>query len=62
MDMKIGQRVNVLRTDEAAATGASTIATACPFCMQMMEDGVKLTNREGQMAVRDIAEILADRV
>jgi Fe-S oxidoreductase/nitrate reductase gamma subunit len=62
MDLKIGDRVNVLRTNEAAATGASTVATACPFCMQMMEDGVKLTDREGQLKVKDIAEVLAERL
>ena len=62
MDMKIGKRVNVMRADQAAATGASEIATACPFCMQMLEDGVKLTNREESMKVRDIAEILAERL
>jgi Fe-S oxidoreductase len=58
MDLKIGERVNALRTDQAAETGASKIATACPFCLQMMEDGVKLTNRE--MEVRDIAEVVLD--
>lgn len=60
MDLKIGSRVNVLRTEQAAATGSKLIATACPFCMQMMEDGVKLTDREGQMEVKDIAEVLAE--
>ncbi len=62
MDMKIGQRVNVLRVEQAAETGANKIATACPFCMQMMEDGVKLTNREGQVQVKDIAEVLAEQL
>ena len=60
MDQKIGTRVNALRVDQAAETGAKKIATACPFCMQMMEDGVKLTNREGEMEVRDIAEVLVE--
>lgn len=58
MDLKIGERVNVLRVDEAAATGARKVATACPFCMQMMEDGTKLTNREDSLAVLDVAEVL----
>lgn len=62
MDMKVGERINVIRTEEAAKTGASTIATACPFCMQMMEDGVKLTDRESQLKVQDIAEVLAARL
>lgn len=62
MDLKIGSRVNAARTDQAAETGASQVATGCPFCLQMMEDGVKLTNRESQLDVKDIAEILAERL
>lgn len=59
MDLKIGDRVNATRVEQAAQTGASKIATACPFCMQMLEDGVKITGREGEMEVRDIAEVIA---
>ncbi len=62
MDLKIGERVNSLRAQEAANTGASTVATACPFCMQMMEDGVKLTHNEQKLDVRDIAEVIAERL
>jgi Fe-S oxidoreductase len=62
MDLKVGERVNSLRVDEAAATGAQGIATACPFCMQMLEDGVKLTGREQQLEVKDIAELLAEQL
>jgi Fe-S oxidoreductase len=61
-DMKVGQRVNVLRTDQAAATGAQRIATGCPFCLQMMEDGTKLTSRDGTLEVRDIAEVLVEHL
>lgn len=59
-DMKVGERINVRRVDQAAETGADTIATGCPFCMQMMEDGVKMTDREETLKVRDIAELVAD--
>ena len=62
MDLKIGTRVNSVRAEEAAQTGASTVATACPFCMQMMEDGVKITNNEAKLDVRDIAEVIAERL
>jgi len=62
MDLKIGERVNSIRAKEAAERGASTVATACPFCMQMMEDGVKLTNNEARLDVRDIAEVIAERL
>jgi Fe-S oxidoreductase/nitrate reductase gamma subunit len=59
-DMKVGERVNSQRVDQAAATGASTIATGCPFCMQMLEDGVKLSEREESLEVRDIAELVSE--
>jgi len=59
MDLKVGERINKLRVDEAADTSAKTIATACPFCLQMLEDGVKLTDREGQIKVLDLAELVA---
>ncbi|RIL02775.1 MAG: Fe-S oxidoreductase, partial [Proteobacteria bacterium] len=62
MDLKIGERVNVLRTQQAQETGAGQIATACPFCMQMLEDGVNLAGLDGKMTVRDVAEVLADRI
>lgn len=58
-DMKVGERINTQRVDQAAATGAKTVATACPFCMQMLEDGVKQTDRENQLEVQDIAELVA---
>ncbi len=62
MDLKVGERINTLRVDQAAATGASNIATACPFCMQMLEDGVKLTDRDTSLKVKDIAEVIAEKL
>ena len=62
MDLKQGERVNVLRVNQAAETAATTIATGCPFCHQMLDDGVKLTNREGGLQVKDIAEVLVEHL
>ncbi|MGE5672314.1 MAG: heterodisulfide reductase-related iron-sulfur binding cluster [Mycobacterium leprae] len=56
-----GTRVNVERSRQAIDTGAATVATACPFCMTMMSDGVAaLTTAESseQMRVLDVAEML----
>jgi Fe-S oxidoreductase len=50
--------INVERTEEALATGATTIAVACPFCMTMMSDGVKNKEREADVQVRDLAELI----
>ena len=57
-----GPRVNVNRTEEAVATGAKTIATACPFCNVMLTDGLKQLNKEEQIEVLDIAEVLANSI
>lgn len=52
-------RVNWERTNEAIETGASIIAAACPFCNTMMTDGVKVAEKEEQVQVMDIAELIA---
>lgn len=52
-------RINFARSDEAIATGAGIIAAACPFCNTMMTDGVKNSNKEEDVRVLDIAEMIA---
>lgn len=53
------KEINVERTEEALETGASIVATGCPFCMTMMADGVKNKEKEKSVAVYDIAELIA---
>jgi Fe-S oxidoreductase len=52
-------RINIERTDEAVATGATVIAAACPFCNTMLTDGVKLAEKEESVRVMDVAEMVA---
>ena len=47
------------RSEEAVATGASVIATACPFCMTMLTDGLKYMHKEEEIINLDIAEMIA---
>lgn len=54
------ERFAVLRVEEAAEAGAEVIAAACPYCIVMLEDALKTTGKEEEMAVKDIAEILAE--
>jgi Fe-S oxidoreductase len=52
-------RINLERTGEAIDTGAAVIAAACPFCNTMLTDGVKGREKEQEVSVLDIAEIVA---
>lgn len=52
--------INVERTEEALDTGASIIASACPFCMTMLTDGVKNKEKEDAVQVKDLAELVAE--
>jgi heterodisulfide reductase subunit D len=54
------KRINIDRADEALETGAKFIAAACPFCNTMMSDGVKNREKEAEVAVLDIAEMIAE--
>jgi Fe-S oxidoreductase len=58
MEESTGKRVNVERTQEAIATGAQEIATSCPFCYIMLDDGVKELG--GATVVRDLSMMLAE--
>ncbi|HTX19722.1 MAG TPA: (Fe-S)-binding protein [Bacteroidota bacterium] len=62
MEEKEGKRINIERTEEALATNAGTIATACPFCMTMLGDGVKAKEASDRVAVKDVAELLWESV
>jgi Fe-S oxidoreductase len=57
-----GGRINEERSKEALNTGADTIASACPFCMTMLTDGVKHFEKSEQVAVKDIAEIVLENI
>jgi Fe-S oxidoreductase len=62
MEEHVGDRVNEVRTNELLGTGAQTIAVNCPFCTTMITDGVKAADKVDSVQVKDIAEILRDRV
>jgi len=58
MEEHDGERINNMRTDQAIATRADTIAVACPFCLTMMTDGLKARGVEEKIASIDIAEVV----
>jgi len=56
---KGNKEVNIERTEDAIETDANIIATGCPFCNTMMTDGVKTFEKESEIQVLDVAELIA---
>ncbi|MFQ5896332.1 MAG: heterodisulfide reductase-related iron-sulfur binding cluster, partial [Nitrospinota bacterium] len=59
MDDAPHKRINHIRVEEVQGSGAGVAAVACPFCMQMFEDGLKAKDPEGKLQALDLAEIVA---
>jgi Fe-S oxidoreductase len=57
-----GRRVNQVRVEQAMEVNPDVLASACPFCLTMFEDGVKAKEVADRIKTRDIAEILAERL
>lgn len=55
-------RVNWERTAEALETKSNIVASACPFCNTMLTDGIKVKEKEGEVQVLDIAELIAQSI
>ncbi len=62
MEETEGTRININRAEEAVNTGADVIASACPFCMTMMTDGVKSLEKSESIGVKDVAEIVLEHI
>jgi Fe-S oxidoreductase len=60
METKLGQRFSDLRIPEALAVGANVLATACPYCVSMLEDSRLNLNREDAIEVKDLTELVAE--
>jgi heterodisulfide reductase subunit D len=56
------KRINIERSEEALATGASIIAVNCPFCLTMMSDGVKAKEKQEEVMVLDLSELVVQNL
>ena len=59
---KLGSKISETRIKMATDTGAPLLVSNCPFCLTMFEDGIKTGGAEGRLQVRDLAEIVAERL
>lgn len=62
MEETIGKRINLERTEEIVRSGAANVAVGCPFCLTMLEDGMKELGKEDDIKTKDIAELVADHL
>ena len=60
LEETIGKRINMERTDEAFLTGADVVSTACPYCMIMLDDAVRANNKEGEVRVLDLSQLVEE--
>jgi Fe-S oxidoreductase len=51
-------KINQLRLDDALKTGAETVVTACPYCLQMFEEGIEHKNVKDSLKAQDLVEIV----
>jgi len=62
MEETIGKRINLERAEEIVDHKVATLAVACPFCLTMLEDGMKELNKEEEIRTQDIAELVANNM
>lgn len=56
------KRINIERTEEALQTGCEIVAANCPFCLTMLTDGITAKNKEEQVMVYDITELIIQSI
>ena len=56
----LGDRINHIRTDHFLGTGAATVGVSCPFCLQMLTEGIEARGEKGGKQAKDLLELLAE--
>ena len=62
MEETIGKKIYLERSEEIVRLQVSNVAVGCPFCMTMLEDGMKELEKEEAIKIRDIAELVANNM
>ena len=57
-----GTRINHVRTDHFLSTGAKTVGVSCPFCLQMLTEGIEAKGKQSEHEAKDLLELLAESV
>jgi heterodisulfide reductase subunit D len=56
------KRINTERTEEALRTNPDLVAVNCPFCLTMISDGLKASNKSGEIMVYDLTELIIQSI
>ena len=59
---RLGRRLNVIRAEEVTETGVDLLCTACPYCLTMLDDGLKALELERPVKVMDVVEMVAQSI
>jgi Fe-S oxidoreductase len=62
METKAGERFAELRINEALDSGAKTLVTACPYCITMLEDSLKVMGKQDELSISELSELVAERL
>jgi len=62
MEETIGKRINLERAEEIVRKQVDHVAVGCPFCLTMIEDGMKELNKEEEIKTQDIAELVVQNM
>ena len=62
LEENIGKRINMERTEEALGTGADVVSTACPYCMIMLDDAVRANQKEDDVRVLDLSQLVEESI
>ena len=55
-----GRRMNHVRTEQALATNPKVVGVSCPFCLQMLTEGIEAKGLKGQKEAKDLLELVAE--
>jgi Fe-S oxidoreductase len=61
-EQPIGKKINDIRTDDVLKTTAKTVTTSCPYCLQMLEEGIVHKEMQEMLKAKDIVELLEQAI
>ena len=58
MEEQVGRKINEIRIEDALKTGAETVVSACPYCLQMLEEGIERKDIKASLKAMDLIELV----